>query len=55
MKNQLIIIKRLKTKFQDPDFVTADNKNAIETPFFAISEPQKGIGGTPIGFWEESN
>jgi len=37
------------------DFVNADNKNAIETPFFTISSPQKGMGGTPIGFWEKSN
>ena len=28
--------KAKKNKFQDPEFVTAANKNAIETPFFAI-------------------
>ena len=31
-----------KNKFLDPEFVTADNKNAIETPFLS---PQKGMGG----------
>ena len=27
------------------EFVTADNKNAIETPFFTISSPQKAMIG----------
>ena len=31
--------KGQKTKFQDPEFITADNINAIETLFFAISNP----------------
>ena len=31
------------------------NKNAIETPFLAVSSPQKGMRGIPIGFWEKSN
>ena len=25
-----------KAKFYDPEIVTADNKNAIETPFLAV-------------------
>ena len=41
--------KGQKTKFQDQEFVTADNKNAIETPFFAILRPRKSIGGILIG------
>ena len=40
--------KCLKNKFQDPEFVTANNKNAIETPFFAILSPQKGMEGFVI-------
>ena len=30
------------------DIGTADNKNALETPFFAILSPQKGMGGSVI-------
>ena len=33
-----------------PEIVTANNKNAIETPFLAVLSPQKGMGGIPIGF-----
>jgi len=39
----------------DPNFGPADNKNAIETPFFAISSPQKSMGGIVIDIWEKSN
>jgi len=42
-------------KFYDPEIVTADYKKAIETPFFAVLSPQKGMRGIPIGFWEKSN
>ena len=44
-----------KNKFYDPEIGTTDNKNAIETPFLAVSSPQKGMRGIPIGFWEKSN
>ena len=37
--------KRLKNEFHDPEIVTADDKNAIETPFLAVLNPQKGMGG----------
>ena len=37
------------------EIVTADNKNAIETPFLAVLSPQKVMRGIPIGFWEKSN
>ena len=36
-----------KTNIQDPEFVTADNKNAIEIHHLS---PQKSMVGTPIGF-----
>ena len=39
----------------DPEIVTSDDKNAIETPFLAVLSPQKGMRGIPIGFWEKSN
>ena len=47
--------KGQKTEFYDPEIVTADNKNAIETPFLVVSRPQKGMGGITIGFQEKSN
>ena len=47
--------KGQKTEFYDPEIVTADNKNAIETPFLAVLSPQKGMGGIPIGLQEKSN
>ena len=40
--------KGQKTKFYDPEIGTADDKNAIKTPFFAILSPQKGMGGLVI-------
>ena len=47
--------KAKKNEFYDPEIVSADDKNAIETPFLAVSSPQKGMRGIPIGFWEKSN
>ena len=47
--------KGQKTEFYDPEIVTADNKNAIETPFLVVLRPQKGMGGITIGFQEKSN
>ena len=41
--------KGQKNEFQDLEFVTTDNKNAIETPSFAISSPQKATIGILIG------
>ena len=38
-----IIQKAKKPSIQDLQFVTADNKNAIETSIFAISSPQKAM------------
>ena len=37
------------------DIDTTDDKNAIETPFLAVSSLQKGMRGIPIGVWEKSN
>ena len=34
-----------KNESYDPEIGTADNKNALETPFFAILNPKKGLGG----------
>ena len=42
----LFNFKGLKMTFYE--IVTADNKNAIETPFFAILSPQKGMEGFVI-------
>ena len=47
--------KGQKNEFYDPEIVTADNKNAIETPFLVVLRPQKGMGGITIGFQEKSN
>jgi len=47
--------KAKKTEFYDPEIVSADDKNAIETPFLAVLSPQKDMRGIPIGFWEKSN
>ena len=47
--------KKAKNEFYDLEIVSVDNKNAIETPFLAVSSPQKGMRGIPIGFWEKSN
>ena len=46
--SHFILKKGQKTKFYDPEFGTADDKNAIKTPFFAILSPQKGMGGFVI-------
>ena len=46
--------KRLKTEFLDPEIGTADNKNAIKTPFHAILSPKKGMGGFVIDIQEKS-
>ena len=46
--------KGQKTEFYDPEIVTADNKNAIETPFLVVLSPQKTMVGISIGFWEKS-
>ena len=35
-------------QFYDPEIGTADDKNAIKTPFFAILSSQKGMGGFVI-------
>ena len=40
---------------RDPNFGPADDKNALETPLFAISSPQKSMGGIVIDIWEKSN
>ena len=34
--------------FHDPEIGTADNKSALETSFFAILSPKKGMGGFVI-------
>ena len=47
--------KAKKNEFHDPEIFSADDKNAIETLFLAVSSPQKGMRGIPIGFWEKSN
>ena len=41
--------KGQKTTFLDPILGHADNKNAIETHFFATLRPQKSMGGILIG------
>ena len=51
----ILASKKAKNEFYDPEIVTADDKNAIETPFFPILSTQKGMTGIPIGFWEKSN
>ena len=48
----ILASKRLKNKFQGIEMVPIDNKNAIETHFFATSSPKKVIGGFLIGFWK---
>ena len=35
-------------EFYDPEIGTADNENALETPFFTILSPKKGMGGFVI-------
>ena len=36
-------------------FGPANDKNAIETPLFAIVTPLKSMGGIVINIWEKSN
>ena len=47
--------RQKKNKFLDPNFGPADNKNAIETPYFAISSPQKSMEDIVIDILEKSN
>ena len=44
-----------KAKFQDLEFVTADNENATEAPFLAISSAKEAMIGILIGLEEKSN
>ena len=46
--------KGKKKQFLDPEIGTADNKNAVKTPFFAILSPQKDMGGFVIDIQEKS-
>ena len=46
--------KGQKTEFYDLEIGTADDKNAIKTPFFTILSPQKGMGGFVIDIQEKS-
>ena len=41
--------EKVLIQIQDPEFVTTNNKNAIETPFLAISSPQKAMIGINKG------
>ena len=47
--------KGLKNEFYDPEIVSAEDKNAIETPFLVDLSPQKSMGGIVIDIWEKSN
>ena len=47
--------KAKKNEFYDPEIVTADNKNAIETFFLVYLGPQKSMGGIVIDILEKSN
>ena len=40
--------QNVNIEFHDLKIGTADNKNALETPFFVILSPQKGMEGFVI-------
>ena len=44
----LVSKKAKKNEFYNPEIGTADNKNALKPPFFAILSPKNGMGGFVI-------